>query len=233
MYGYKAKYNRSLNWLLGVLRFATLFSILMLIINPKFVSDTFTIEKPKLPILIDNSASVKALDQVENVNSLVSSLKENQALNDKFDLSFFSFGRVLNESDSLTFTEKNTNISKALASVDELFKNETAPTLLITDGNQTLGNDYEFYGSSLKNQIFPVILGDSTKYTDLKIELLNTNRYTFLKNQFPVETILVYTGTSTVNSQFIITQGNSVFYKENMSFSYIDNTKTVSFKIPA
>jgi hypothetical protein len=233
MYGYKAKYNRSLNWLLGVLRFATLFSILVLIINPKFVSDTFTIEKPNLPILIDNSASVKALDQVENVNSLVSSLKENQALNDKFDLSFFSFGSVLNDGDSLTFTEKNTNISKALASIDELFKNETAPTLLITDGNQTLGNDYEFFGSSLKNQVFPVILGDSTKYTDLKIELLNTNRYTFLKNQFPVETILVYSGTSSVNSQFIITQGNSVVYKENLSFSSIDNTKTVSFTIAA
>jgi hypothetical protein len=233
MYGYKAKYNRSLNWLLGVLRFATLFSILVLIINPKFVSDTFTIEKPNLPILIDNSASVKALDQVENVNSLVSSLKENQALNDKFDLSFFSFGSVLNDGDSLTFTEKNTNISKALASIDELFKNETAPTLLITDGNQTLGNDYEFFGSSLKNQVFPVILGDSTKYTDLKIELLNTNRYTFLKNQFPVETILVYSGTSSVNSQFIVTQGNSVVYKENLSFSSIDNTKTVSFTIAA
>jgi hypothetical protein len=233
MYGYKDKYNRSLNWLLGVLRFATLFSILVLIINPKFVSDTFTIEKPNLPILIDNSASVKALDQVENVNSLVSSLKENQALNDKFDLSFFSFGSVLNDGDSLTFTEKNTNISKALASVDELFKNETAPTVLITDGNQTLGNDYEFFGSSLKNQVFPVILGDSTKYTDLKIELLNTNRYTFLKNQFPVETILVYSGTSSVNSQFIVTQGNSVVYKENLSFSSIDNTKTVSFTIAA
>ena len=90
MYGYKTKYSRSLKWLFGILRFATLFSILLLIINPKFVSETFTIEKPKLPVLIDNSASVRELSQVENVNSLISSLKENQALNDKFDLSFFS-----------------------------------------------------------------------------------------------------------------------------------------------
>ena len=233
IYGYKTKYSSSLKWIFGALRFATLFSILLLIINPKFVSETFTIEKPKLPVLIDNSASVRELSQVENVNSLISSLKENQALNDKFDLSFFSFGSVFTDSDSLTFSEKNTNISKALASVDELFKNETAPTLLITDGNQTLGNDYEFYGSGLKNEVFPVILGDSTKYTDLKIELLNTNRYTFLKNQFPVETILVYSGTSPVNSQFIVKQGNSIIYKENLSFSSIDNTKTVYFTIPA
>ncbi|MFT5237803.1 MAG: hypothetical protein ACI9M9_001403 [Flavobacteriaceae bacterium] len=233
MYGYKTKYSHSLKWLFGALRFATLFSILLLIINPKFVSETFTIEKPKLPVLVDNSASVKELNQVENVNAFISSLKENQALNDKFDLSFFSFGSVFTDSDSLTFSEKNTNISKALASVDELFKNETAPTLLITDGNQTLGNDYEFYGLGLKNEVFPVILGDSTKYTDLKIELLNTNKYAFLKNQFPVETILVYSGTSPVNSQFIVKQRNSIIYKENLSFSAIDNTKTISFTIPA
>lgn len=233
MYGYKTKYNRTLKWLFGVLRFATLFSILLLIINPKFVSETFTNEKPKLPILLDNSASVSELNQAEMVNSLLASLKENQPLNEKFDLSFFSFGSVFTNLDSLTFTEKNTNISKALASVDELFKNEIAPTLLITDGNQTLGNDYEFVGSVLKNQVYPVIIGDSTKYTDLKIELLNTNRYAFLKNQFPVETILVYSGTNPVNSQFIVKQGNSIIYKENVSFSSIDNTKTISFTIPA
>jgi len=233
MYGYKTKYSPSLKWLFGVLRFATLFSILLLIINPKFVSDTFNIEKPKLSVLVDNSASVRELGQVENVNSLINSLKKNQALNDKFDLSFFSFGSDFSDSDSLTFSKKNTNISKALASVDELFKNEIAPTLLITDGNQTLGQDFGFYGSGLKNQVFPVILGDSTKYTDLKIELLNTNRYAFLKNQFPVETILVYSGTSTVNSQFIVKQGNSIIYKENLSFSSIENTRTVSFTIPS
>jgi hypothetical protein len=233
MYGYKTEYSRSLKWLFGVLRFATLFSILVLIINPKFISETFTIEKPKLPILVDNSASINVLNQIGNVNSLLSSLRENEALNDKFDLSFFSFGSDFTDSDSLTFSEKNTNISKALGSVDELFKNEVAPVLLITDGNQTLGNDYEFYGSGLKNQVFPVILGDSTKYTDLKIELLNTNRYAYLKNQFPVETILVYSGTTSVNSQFIVKQGNSIVYKENLSFSSIDKTKTVSFAIPA
>ena len=219
--------------MLGVLRFSTLFSILVLIINPKFVSETFTIDKPKLPVVVDNSASVRALNQVENVNSLIKSLKENQALNDKFDLSFYSFGSNLRDSDSLTFTKKNTNISRALGSVNELFKNQTAPTLLITDGNQTIGSDYEFTSSELTNEVFPIILGDSITYTDIKIELLNTNRYAFLKNQFPVEVLLVYAGESSISSEFIVQQGNSIIYKEKLSFSLNDNTKTISFTIPA
>ena len=219
--------------MLGVLRFSTLFSILVLIINPKFVSETFTIDKPKLPVVVDNSASVRVLNQVENVNSLIKSLKGNQALNDKFDLSFYSFGSNLRDSDSLTFTKKNTNISRALGSVNELFKNQTAPTLLITDGNQTIGSDYEFTSSELTNEVFPIILGDSITYTDIKIELLNTNRYAFLKNQFPVEVLLVYAGESSINSEFIVQQGNSIIYKEKLSFSLNDNTKTISFTIPA
>lgn len=233
MYGYKSKQTGSLRWVFGILRFITLFSILLLIINPKFKSETYTIEKPKLPVLIDNSASIGELNQKDNVFSLLQKLKENSELNDKFDVSYYSFGNDFRESDSVSFDEKNTNISKALSSANELFKNQTAPTILITDGNQTLGNDYEFSSATFKNQIYPVILGDSIKYTDLKIEQLNTNRYAFLKNQFPVEVILNYSGTNPVNSEFVVTQGIATVYKTNVSFSKNETSKTLNFTLNA
>src|SRR5690606_25497549 len=166
MYGYKSKQTGSLRWIFGILRFITLFSILLLIINPKFKSETYTIEKPKLPVLIDNSSSIGELNQKENTSQLLQTLKENSELNDKFDVSYYSFGNDFRESDSLSFEEKNTNISKALTSANELFKIQIAPTILITDGNQTLGNDYEISSATFKTPIYPVILGDSTKYTD-------------------------------------------------------------------
>ncbi len=233
MYGYRSKQKRSLRWIFGVLRFVTLFSILLLIINPKFKSETYTIEKPKLPVLLDNSASIGELEQMENVSELLQKLKENKKLNDKFDISYFSFGSDFRENDSLSFDEKNTNISKALASTNEIFNNQTAPTLLITDGNQTLGNDYEFSSTNFKNPIFPVIMGDSIKYTDLKIEQLNTNRYAFLKNKFPVEVILTYSGNISVNSEFVVTQGSSTVYRESVSFSGNETSKTLNFTLSA
>ncbi|CAM3397638.1 vWA domain-containing protein [Aequorivita lipolytica] len=233
MYGYRSKQKASLRWIFGVLRFITLFSILILLINPKLKSETYIIEKPKLPVLIDNSASVGELNQKENVSQFLQKLKENSELNDKFDISYYSFGNDFRESDTLSFEEKNTNISKALTSANELFKNQTAPTILITDGNQTLGNDYEFSSATFKNQIFPVVLGDSIKYTDLKIEQLNTNRYAFLKNQFPVEVILTYSGTNPVNSEFVVTQGPSAVYRTNVSFSENETSKTLNFTLSA
>src|SRR5690606_35873293 len=233
MYGYKSKQTGSLRWIFGILRFITLFSILLLIINPKFKSETYTIEKPKLPVLIDNSSSIGELNQKENVSSLLQKLKGNDDLNDKFDVSYYSFGSDFRESDSLSFAEKNTNISKALSSANELFKNQTAPTIVITDGNQTLGNDYEFSSATYKNPIYPVILGDSIKYTDLKIEQLNTNRYAFLKNQFSVEVILNYSGTNPVNSEFIVSQGAATVYRTNVSFSENESSKTLNFTLSA
>ncbi len=233
MYGYKSKQAGAIRWIFGGLRFLVLFGILLLIINPKFESQTYTIEKPKLPVLLDNSASVLELEQNRNTLDLLEKLKDNKELNEKFDISYFSFGSDFRQHDSLSFDEKNTNISKALSSVNEIFKNQIAPTVLITDGNQTVGTDYEFSTSSFKNQIYPIILGDSIKHTDLKIEQLNTNRYVFLKNQFPVEVILNYSGTSQVNSEFLVSQGNTNVYRTSVSFSQNETSKTINFTLPA
>ena len=38
IYGYKTKYSSRLAWIFGLLRFTTLFSILVLLINPTFDS---------------------------------------------------------------------------------------------------------------------------------------------------------------------------------------------------
>lgn len=233
MYGFKEKYSKGLRWWLGILRFITIFSILVLLVNPKIKSETYTIEKPKLPVLIDNSESIKVLGRDQEAIAAVSFLKENTELNNKFDLLFYNFGNEFRERDSLTFSDANTNIAAALKSTHQLFKNEVAPIVIITDGNQTFGNDYEFSTAMLENPIYPVILGDSTQFTDLKIERLNSNRYTFLKNEFPVEVILIYNGSGSVTSEFKITQGPSVLYRQNVTFSDSENSKTLQFTLPA
>ncbi len=233
MYGYKSKFSNKAKWIYGILRFTTLFSILLLLINPKFKTETFSVKKPSLPVLVDNSVSIKELSQSDKVLNFVASLENNRELNEKFDLAFYSFGSDFKTIDSLSFSEKNTNISKALLATNQLYKNENAPTLLITDGNQTLGSDYEFSTVTIKNPIYSIIAGDSTKYVDLKIAQLNTNRYAFLKNKFPIETIVLYSGVAPINSQFVVKQGNAIVYRKQISFSEKDNSKTLSFTLPA
>lgn len=233
MYGYRTKYSGKFRWIFGILRFLSLFALLILLINPQFKSASYTTERPQLPILIDNSSSIVELDQQNTLSQTIDKLKLNEDLNDKFDIGYYSFGNGFSKFDSLSNNESNSNIEKALKSINELYSDQKAPVILLTDGNQTIGSDYEFSNTLLKHPVYPVVLGDSTKYTDLKIEQLNTNRYAFLKNQFPVEALLVYSGTGSVNSQFVISKGNTVVYRESLSFSNSENTKTISTTLPA
>ncbi len=219
--------------LFSFLRFLSVFSVLLLLINPKFNQIKLSIEKPNLVVAIDNSNSISFLRQDEKVKNLIDGLSENEELNNKFNLNFYTFGEKLQSMDSLTFSDKQTNIDDAFSKLSDLYKLTVAPTLLITDGNQTYGNDYEFSYLNYKHPIYPIILGDTVTYTDLKIEQLNVNKYAYLKNKFPIEAILVYNGNKTIKSKFLVTQGNTTVYSEVVSFSKNKNSKLVSFTLPA
>lgn len=228
----KNKSMSKLNMLFSFLRFLTIFSVLLLLINPKFEQVSVVVEKPNLIVAVDNSKSIVHLNQKRNVKSFIDNLKKNNALNNKFNVQFYRFGKELNKGDSLTFSEKQTNINEAFNRLSQIYKQTTSPTIIITDGNQTYGNDYEFVHSQYQQPIYPIILGDTITYTDLSIRQLNVNKYAFLKNQFPVETIVVYNGNESVNSKFVVTRGNSTVYSKNLSFSKTNNSQIINFTLP-
>ncbi|SFC33647.1 hypothetical protein SAMN04489722_102230 [Algibacter lectus] len=229
----KRKSMSKLNMLFAFLRFISIFSILILLINPKFNQTTFTTEKPNLVIAVDNSNSIKHLNQSEKVKTLVETISENSELKNKFNLSFYTFGETFKASDSLTFTEKQSNINEAFTQLSQIYKTSNAPTVLISDGNQTLGNDYEFASNTYKQPVYSIILGDTITYVDLKIQQLNVNKYAYLKNKFPGEAIVVYSGNSNVTSKFVVKQGNITVFSQNVSFSKNNNSALLNFNLPA
>ena len=232
-YKYKTKNNSKRNSLFAFLRFLSVFFTLLLLINPKFDSIQVYTEKPNLVVAVDNSASVKHLNQSDNAKAFIASLKTNKAINERFNLDFYSFGAALNTSDSIHFNEKQSNISKAFRGLTEIYKNTLSPTIIISDGNQTYGNDYGFSAKKYKQSIYPVILGDTITYSDLKISQLNVNKYAYLKNKFPVEVIVVYNGNEQVNSKFIVTVGNKTVFSKVLGFNKTDNAQVLNFTLPA
>ncbi|MDO5971085.1 VWA domain-containing protein [Flavivirga aquimarina] len=229
----KKKSISKLDMLFCFLRFLSIFSILLLLINPKFEQLRFSIEKPNLVVAIDNSSSIKHLNQDTSVINLIEKLSQDQDLNNKFNIDLYTFGESFKASDSTTFSENQTNINNAFGQLSQIYRETTAPTVLISDGNQTYGNDYQFAATTYKQSIYPVILGDTVTYTDLKIQQLNVNKYTYLKNRFPIETILVYNGNNTINSRFLVTKGNTTVYSKSIRFSKEDNSKVINFTLPS
>lgn len=232
-YIYKSKKKNSIYKLLAFLRFVTIFSVLLLLINPKFDKVTYYNEKPNLVIAIDNTESVSYLNQDEKAKTFLNTLKGNKQLNDNFNLEFYTFGKELKVGDSLSFSEKQSNVALVFERLADVYKNTISPTVLITDGNQTYGNDYTFLTQRYKQPIFPVILGDTTTFADIKIQQLNVNRYAYLKNKFPIEIIATFNGKETVNTQLRVTSGSATVFSQNISFSKENTSQIINFNLPA
>ena len=231
---YKTKRRGKLIVFLSFLRFLGVFGILLLLINPKVTKTTYDLEKSNLVVLIDNSASIKNSKSISSVKKIVENFTGDKELKDRFRVTSYSFGSELNSvTDSLSFNEKNTNIGRALQSIKEVYRNNNTTVILLSDGNQTLGQDYEFFGTSSKIAVYPVVIGDTTSYEDLKITQVNKNNYAFLKNKYPLEVYISYTGDKTVTKVFTISENGKNVYRENVTFSKNDNTKVVTTNVDA
>ncbi|WP_417371053.1 VWA domain-containing protein [Gelidibacter japonicus] len=232
-YIYKHRKRSKTYVLLTFLRFVSLFSVFLLVINPKFNKITYFNEKPNLLIAVDNTESVKYLDQDQKTRDLVGLLQKDEGLNERFDLKLFSFGKDVNNLEALSFDEKQTNPTVVFERFSQVYGNSIAPLILITDGNQTYGNDYEFAAQNYKQAVFPIILGDTNRYTDLKIEQLNINKYAYLKNKFPIEIIAVYNGGEEVSTQLTVSSGNTIVFSENLTFNKEQSSRIVNLSLPA
>ncbi len=231
-YFYKAKNQSNVTWLLAFLRFIAVFGLLVLLINQILSRKTFDTIKTPLPIVVDNSSSIADLKASETALSLYKTLTSNSALREKFDIQSYRFDADFQASDAFDFKGKQTNVEEVAKNVNSINKNATFPTVVITDGNQTTGNDY-VYRFQANNKVYPLVVGDTTTFMDLKVSQLNVNKYAFHKNKFPVEVFLNYSGTKPITASFKIAQGNSILNTQSVSFSATKKSAVISVLLPA
>lgn len=218
--------------LLAFLRFFSIFGLLLLLINPIITRKTVEIVKTPLPIVIDNSASIKDLKADKSAMEVFQKLSENSDLANKFDVQTYQFDADFLPSDTINFKGKQSNIDVVAKNLKNIYKNLNYPTVLISDGNQTSGEDYVF-GFNPDNKVYPLVVGDTATYLDLRVSQLNVNKYAFHKNKYPVEVFLNYSGTKSVNATFKITQGNSTLNQQTVAFSPSKKSVTLSVLLPA
>ena len=234
-YFYKAKSKSNTTKLLAFLRFLSIFGLLLLLINPIVSRSTFETVKTPLPIVVDNSSSIVDLKANQVAKELYEKISSNSKLKDKFDVQTYSFDsefQPIESGDELNFKGKQTNLDEVAKNLKSINKNLSFPTVLISDGNQTSGSDFVF-SFDANNKVYPLVVGDTTTYLDLKISQINVNKYAFHKNKFPVEVFLQYAGTKSVTANFAISQGNNVLNKQSISFSPSNKSAVLNILLPA
>ena len=226
-YFYKVKTKSRITILLALLRFFSIFGLLLLLINPIISRKRIETVKTPLPIVIDNSLSITDLKANTSAMECFQNLSKNKALADKFDVQTYQFDADFLPSDSINFKGTQTNIDLVAKNLKNIYKNQHFPTVLISDGNQTSGENYVF-GFNPDNKVYPLVVGDTTTCMDLRVAQLNVNKYAFHKNKFPVEVFLNYTGTKSINALFKISQGNTVLNEQTVAFSASKKSATLN-----
>ncbi|WP_226968083.1 VWA domain-containing protein [Zobellia roscoffensis] len=225
-YFYKNKRKGRLSVALAFLRFVTFFSGFLLLINPKFTKNKYITEKANLIVLSDNSSSVASYKST--IQQVIEGLEKSDELNNRFSIREYNFGATLKDNDSLDFEEKNTNISKALSVLKEVYSATNSAIVLITDGNQTIGRDYDFQNEQQQFPVYPIAVGDTTRYEDVAISQVNTNRYAFLKNKYPIEIYVSYTGNEKINVPVQVSLNGKTVFKQNVSFSKTNTSEVIN-----
>jgi len=217
---------------LAFLRFCSVFTLLLLLWNPYISTTKYNEEKTPLPIIIDNSSSLTELKANEQARLIYNKLKESKELSKKFAVQFFQVDTACSPLNELSFLGKQSRLDEAGKQLKLLYRNQKFPTIFMSDGNQTAGNDF-VYSFEPSNPVYPIIVGDTLPYFDLKVDQVNVNKYAFFKNKFPVEVLMSYSGSKACSAQLKLTLGKQVVHSESIAFQANQKSKWVTFLLPA
>jgi len=231
-YFFRSGPRQKISYLLAALRFVSVLAILLLLINPVISRNNIVVEKAPLALVLDNSGSVKALGADKTAAETFRKLSTDSRLKDKFDVQPYQFDAEFGPAATPDFKGRQSDLEAVARNLQSINKNKVFPTVLITDGNQTRGNDFVF-AFDRDNKVLPVVLGDTTAFPDLRVIRVNANKYAYRGNQFPVEVFLQYSGNKAVSGNFEIRLGGGIVHKERVDFSPSKKSAVLNFLLPA
>ncbi|WP_019038665.1 hypothetical protein [Psychroflexus tropicus] len=225
---YKDKTQR----ILAIFRFLSFLCLGFLLINPQIDTTSYKLEKPRLVFAFDDSKSIEKLAEPNEINGFLSRLEVNDQLNEAYSIDYLKFGsEVTLVEDKLSFTSKSTDISKPIDYLNTL-EEEQVTTVLVTDGNQTLGEDYNLksFRTGLNANI--LVVGDTTRYKDTKIDIVNANNYVYFNNKFPLEIFSSQNTKTSTKQKLTVSEANNTLVSKIVEIPAEGSLRT-NLTIPA
>ena len=227
-------------YLFNTVRFLSVFIISFLLLAP-FIKRHFSkIEKPLIILLQDNSASInyafKTIDSNtynKKINALFSDLSND------FEVKQYYFDDGVNNSFNKKYAGVSSNISKALEDIHDLYFNRNIGSIIIaTDGIYNRGISPLNTSASNAFPIYSILIGDTSKQKDAKIQNCLYNEIVYLGDKFEIKTEISAYNCKNSNAIISIEEigiKGSIKTLATNSINYIEQNeqKTISFIINA
>lgn len=150
-------------------------------------------ENPIILIAIDNSTSIVSGKDSATLSKLLNDHVQtlNEGLGKRFTIKQLLFGERTRLSDSISFKDKETDMSNLLADVANNFSGQNIGALIIaSDGIVNKGTNPIYNLEKIKFPIYTIALGDTVEKKDALIQKINHNQVAYLGNQFLAEITL-------------------------------------------
>lgn len=199
--------------ILTILRFSSFFLIAILLLVPFFHILKKTVQKPKIIVAYDNSASmISAVDSGE-LKEVVKGIREkiSGSLINDYSVINYLFGHQARISDDLDFRDKGSDYSRLISTiVNNHYNVNIGALILIGDGTYNMGRNPVNMMNDISFPVFTIGMGDTTEVADGLIRDVRANRTSFTGNRFPVEIDCKFVQLKERNIKLSISQGGSI-----------------------
>ncbi|NQY08543.1 MAG: hypothetical protein HRT71_03405 [Flavobacteriales bacterium] len=203
---------------LYVLRFAAVFIILVLLLDPFVKSSVKKIESPFIIIAQDESESIINSDSSHFKTDYKVALQDAiSQLSEDFEVATYGFGGEVKDGISYNFDLKETNISNLISELENKYENRNVGAVIIaSDGLFNKGANPIYTPISIQAPIYSVLLGDTLVKKDLILDRVKYNRLAYLGNQFPLEVNMSSFKCEDEHFNLTVSKKGKVVYEEEI-----------------
>ncbi len=224
--------------LLYILRFSSVFSILILLLGLLVKTYTERVEAPILIVVSDNSASMLNYKDSSEVPRQIKSTVQNlrETYGSSFNIKELSIGSLVNDSINFKFDEANSNLEEAFNYIHTNYYNRNVGGIaFISDGNFNVGANPIYNAGKLRTTpIFALAVGDSIQKKDQIVKNVFNNPLAFLQNEFPVEIDISAYQYPEEETTLNIIRDNKIVASKKINFSKApEDFKKIRFLLPA
>jgi hypothetical protein len=211
--------------LMAGLRFFVVTLLSFLLLSPLLKTVNREVEKPIIIVTQDNSESLvagkdSAFYKTEYKQNLQKFIDQ---LNDKYEVHLYSFASKINQlstSDSLTFSEKQTDISQLFNELETRYANRNIGAIVLaSDGLYNKGSNPIYAADKIKAPIYTIALGDTTVKKDIILLKAEHNRLAYLGNKFPIEIVVNAKQLKNKTSTLTVDKGDATLFSQTINFS--------------
>ena len=216
----KQQFEKKTKALLFILRALIITALVFLLFNPKIIYTTKTDIKPSLLIAVDNSQSIKYLNDSTDLYSSIQELeKQTLELQKRFNIRQITFGTIVCDTCEIDFSESETNISEIFDYINYSMQfNSPKGIILLSDGNYNKGEPPLNRNEIKYLPVFSVVMGDTTKYPDFWISNIKVNPVAFKNSNFPVEIDIFRTTSNNTNVTINILNKGKIVKTQTVRF---------------